>query len=173
MKRKKLILSAILLFTFGLTGLRAQNQLNVTGTSGTVSSFDLGGIAKLSFTGGNMVVYKTDGNSSPFAITDIRKLTFGPSTVGVKDLVSKAKSNVSLYPNPVTDELKITYESNTTRSWKVEILDMQGRVLHKEVILSPGGINHATIPVSQLGKGLYLCRMQYGDKSETVKFIKN
>lgn len=173
MKRKKLIMSAILLFTLGLTGLRAQNQLNVTGTSGTVSSFDLSSIAKLSFTGGNMVVNKTDGNSSPFAITDIRKLTFGTSTVGVKDLVSKAKSNVSLYPNPVTDELKITYESNTTRSWKVEILDMQGRVLHKEVILSPSGINQATIPVSQLGKGLYLCRMQHGDKSETVKFIKN
>lgn len=173
MKRKKLILSAVLFFTFGLTGLQAQNQLNVTGTSGTVSSFDLGSVAKLSFSGGNMVVNKTDGNSSPFAITAIRKLTFGLSTVGVKDLESKAKSNVSLYPNPVTDELKIIYESNTTRVWTLEILDMQGRVLHKDVFLSQGGINHAAIPVSQLGKGLYLCRLQYDDKSETIKFIKN
>ena len=172
MKRKKLILSAILLFALGLTGVRAQNQLNVTGKTGTVSSFDLVSVAKLSFSGGKMFV-KTDGNSSPFVITDIRKLTFGPSTVGVKDLESKAKSNVSLYPNPVTNELKIIYESDKTRTWTVEILDMQGRVLQKEVLPSQGGINHADIPVSQLGKGLYLCRLQHDNKSETIKFIKN
>lgn len=173
MTRKKVILSTIFLLVLGLTGLRAQLQLNVTEKAGTVSSFALSSIGKLSFSEGNLLVNKTSGITSTFGLSNIQKLTFAPSTVGVKNIASKGSSSISLYPNPVIDELQLSYESIQAKTLQVEIIDLQGRVLHREVISNQNGSNHAIIPLSQLGKGLYLCRMQYGDKSETIKFLKN
>jgi len=173
MKRKKLILFAILLLGLGPTGLKAQNQLNVKEKAGKVTSFALSGIQKLTFPSGNMEVKKTDGSSASFALNDIRYLTFSPITTDAKSLDSKRESTFSLYPNPVTNEFQLSYESIEARTLNVEIIDLQGRVLLRQTINSQYGANHNRISVSQLQKGLYICRLQNGNKYETIKFLKN
>ena len=174
MKRKKVILSAILSLGIGLTGLQAQSQLYVKDKAGTETSYALSNIGKLTFSAGNVVVNKSDGSSNTFALNDLRYLAFKQfSSTEVKHIYSKETSNILLYPNPVIDELQIRYESIKAGTMQVEIIDLQGRVLHQEVIISQNGVNHANISLSQLGKGLYICRLHYGDKFETIKIIKN
>ena len=173
MKRKKLILFAILLLGLGPTGLKAQNQLNVKEKAGKVTSFALSGIQKLTFPSGNMEVKKTDGSSASFALNDIRNLTFSPVTTDLKTLDSKREGTFSLYPNPVTNEFQLSYESIEARTLNVEIIDLQGRVLLRQTINSQYGTNHNRISVSQLQKGLYICRLRNDYKYETIKFLKN
>lgn len=171
MKRKKLILIAILLLAVGLTGLRAQNQLNVKEKTGTVTSFALSGIQKLTFPSGNLEVKKNDGSSASFTLNDIRYLTFSPISTATKTLDSK--SAFSLFPNPVTNEFQLSYESSEAKTLNVEIIDLQGRVLLRQTTSSQYGTNLNRISVSQLKKGLYICRVYNGEKFETIKFFKN
>jgi len=67
----------------------------------------------------------------------------------------------------------MSFETLKEGSVQAEIIDFQGRILHRQAISCQVGTNQATISVSQLQKGLYLFRLQNGNNVETIKFIKN
>jgi len=170
MRHKKIKLSALLLLGLGLTGLQAQSTLFVKEHSGTQTSYTLSSIRKLTFPTGNMMVNKTDGSTSTYTLSDIRYLNFsGLTTVSQ---IGNQKSSITIYPNPVIDQLQINYETLKAGNVQVEIVDIQGRVLHQQTIISQNGTNHAIIPVSQLAEGLYVCRLQNDDKIEIIEFLK-
>jgi hypothetical protein len=164
---------SFLIISFLITGLQAQSTLYVKEKSGTQTPFELDGIRKLTFPAGNITVNKTDGNMSIYELSDIRYLSFSDFTTDVKIIARQESSNLTLFPNPVIDQLLISYESLKAGNVQVAIIDIQGKVLHQQTINSQNGTNHAIISVSQLPKGLYVCRLQNGDKLETIKFIKN
>ena len=173
MRQKKVKLSAILLLGLGLAGTQAQSTLYVNTHSGTQTPFTLSSIKKLTFESGSMTVNKTSGSIDSYLLTDMRYLNFTDLTTGVS-LTDKAESSdMLLYPNPVIDQLQINYESLKIENVQVEIVDLQGRVLHQQTIISQNGTNQLKISVSQLSKGLYVCRFKSDDKIEIIKFIKN
>ena len=173
MRHKKVILSVVLLLGLGLNGLQAQSTLYVKEKTGTQTSFELNGIRKLIFPAGNIMVNKTDGDTRVYALSDIRYLSFIDFTTDVKLIDRQESSNLTLYPNPVIDQLLISYESLKEGNVQVAIIDIQGKILHQQTINSQNGTNQTIISVSKLPKGLYVCRLQNGDKLETIKFIKN
>ena len=172
MKNQKL-LWAVLLLSICHSGLQAQNALYVKEKSGTQTSFTLNGLRKLTFPAGNMTVIKSDGTTSTYAFSTIRSLTFSDLINNFSPIAKKERSNLTLYPNPVIDQLQMSFETLKEGSVQTEIIDFQGRILHRQTISCQEGTNQATIPVSQLQKGLYLFRLQNGNNVETIKFIKN
>ena len=172
MRHKKLKLSAILLLGLGLTGIQAQSTLYVKEHSGIQTPYTLSSIRKLTFPTGNITVNKTNGSTSTFALSNIRYLNFIDLTTNVSQVGIQESSNIILYPNPVIDQLQISYESIKAGNVQVEIIDVQGKVLHQQTIISQNGTNHALISVSQLPKALYVFRLQSGDKIEIIKFLK-
>ena len=171
MRHKRLKLSAVLLLGLGLTGL-AQNKLYVKEKAGTQTAFVLSDVRKLTFPSGSIIVNKNDGNTSTYALSNIRYLNFTDLSVGVSQFANQETGNIILFPNPVTDELKINFQSAGKWNLQIDIIDIQGKVLHQENISSQTGINFFTINIAQLPQGLYLCRLQNGNKVETIKFIK-
>ena len=148
--------------------------------SGTQTPYTLSSIRKLTFAGGNMTVNKNTGSPTTYALSNIRYLNFTELTTGVLQTDKAESSNIMLYPNPVNNQLQISYETLGAGNVQVEIVDLQGKVLLQQTISSQnlptgqaGGTNQAIIPVSQLAKGLYLCRLQSNNKIENIKFIKN
>ncbi|OFX31707.1 MAG: hypothetical protein A2X08_16055 [Bacteroidetes bacterium GWA2_32_17] len=172
MRYKKVKLSALLLLGIGLSGIQAQSTLYVKEHSGIQTPYTLSSIRKLTFPTGNMTVKKTDGSTNTFALSDIRYLNFIDLTTNVSQVGIQENSSIILYPNPVIDQLQISYESIKAWNVQVEIIDVQGKVLHQQTIISKNGTNHALIPVSQLSKGLYVCRLQSNEKIEIFKFLK-
>ena len=172
MRYKKVKLSALLLLGIGLSGIQAQSTLYVKEHSGIQTPYTLSSIRKLTFPTGNMTVKKTDGSTNTFALSDIRYLNFIDLTTNVSQVGIQESSSIILYPNPVIDQLQISYESIKAWNVQVEIIDVQGKVLHQQTIISKNGTNHALIPVSQLSKGLYVCRLQSNEKIEIFKFLK-
>lgn len=79
-------------------------------------------------------------------------------------------TSFSMYPNPAIDELVLTCQSTNNQSLQIDIIDIQGKVVLSETI---GATNQLTINVSNLSKGLYLCRLIQGSTIETSKFLKN
>lgn len=166
-------LSAMLLLGTGLAGLQAQSSMNVKENSGTQTSYTLTGIRQLTFPIGNMLVTKTDGSTNTYTLSSIRYLNFTNLTTAVSQEVNQANSGSVLFPNPVIDQLQISYESLNAGNVQLEIMDVQGKILYQQTINCQTGTNLAIIPVSQLSVGIYLCRVQSNDKIEINKFIKN
>jgi hypothetical protein len=72
---------------------------------------------------------------------------------------------VSIYPNPVKDELYISL-NGTEIPMDLQVMDMQGRdVLSKEYSNS--------INVESLEQGLYIIKLNYKDKMLYQRFVKN
>ena len=72
----------------------------------------------------------------------------------------------SIYPNPVSDFIKITSGSKGLENATVEIYDALGK-LCRSAILSGQQIN-----VQNFEKGIYFVKVRNGDLSSTKKFIK-
>jgi len=93
--------------------------------------------------------------------------------MNVKVIADTQNGKIKFFPNPVIDEMQINYESTSTGLLRLEIFDLQGKIVYQQMINSQNGTNNARFNVSQLCKGLYFCRLIGNDKFETVKFIKN
>jgi len=173
MRHKKVKLIALLLLCIGLTGIQAQSSLYVRTHNGIQTSYALNSIEKLTFSGANMIVNKTSGSIDNYALNDIRYMNFDDLTNNISLISGDGSGNIILYPNPVIDQLQISYESTITGNIQVEILDIHGKVLCQQMIISQKGTNQAIIPVSQLSAGLYVCRLQSDDKIGIINFFKN
>ena len=171
MRHKKLKLCVLLLLVLGLTGLQAQ-QMYVKGKSGIQSSYSLADIKKMSFSSGNIAIEKTDGSSVEFSLNELRYLSFKDLSVGLAPFPEKLKEgiNVQVYPNPVVDVLNIKLLSNENQSGRIEILSIEGKAVYTENINA--NTNVYQINTSSLPKGLYLCKINNGTVTETMKFIK-
>lgn len=173
MKHKRLLLNAILLMGIGLCGLEAQSTLYVKEKAGTQTPNTLSSIKKLSFPSGNLAISKKDGSTSTFALNSIRYLSFTTTSTDVQAVEIATGSGLSLYPNPVADQLQISYHTVQAGSVQLAIVNMQGSIVQQQSLSSQSGINQATILVAQLPVGLYILRLQSGTKLETIKFYKN
>jgi len=151
--------------------LRAQTSLNVMEKSGTLSSFNLGDIQKLVFASGTMTINKRDGNIRDFSMSDVRNLNFATVTSLAENMEESA--NMLLYPNPVSDNLRVSYEITSEDNISVTIINIQGAVVFQQIMKSGAGTSNIIIPVLTFPKGMYLCRIQKGNEIEMRKFIKN
>ena len=172
MKLKTLKLSAVLLLGLGIT-LNAQTKLYVKEKAGTQTAFDLSSIKKLTFPASQMTVTKTNGSAVTYGLSSVRYLSFNSVKTDIIPIESLSGSYLTLYPNPVIDQLQISYKMAQTGIVQLKIVDLQGKVIYSQILNSQNGTNHATISVAQLPVGLYIFLMQSETKLETKKFYKN
>ena len=78
-------------------------------------------------------------------------------------------SDASIYPNPFVNSINLKLSSELTNA-AVEIVTIDGKIVHQEHIVNNGGDIHINLP--QLKGGIYLLRLTC-DKSESIyKIIK-
>jgi|GEM_PF-5001370 len=160
---------------------RSYNMTNVTSTQYVVNQYSgIAGTCASSVTTDFQTKYftafqKTTSFSHNYVITgsgtsqiltvttaagDI--LIYGTQKVlGVKDVTSKT---FAVYPNPAKDVVNFISSSNYKPD-SVAIYDLTGKL-----VLSEKAVQR--INVSLLKKGIYLMEVSYGDKTETIKVIK-
>lgn len=170
--KKKRVFAFMLLVYIGIIGLKGQSNLYVNEKTGTVTPYLLSSLRKLTFYSSNLVINKNNGNLSSFGLNSISSINFESNSTDIKPLEIQGVSNFILYPNPVVDQLHINYESIKTANVQLEIIDFMGSILQKKILSIQSGINQVIISVNQLPKGIYICRLQNGNKIETTKFIK-
>lgn len=169
----KIRLIAILFFGMGLTGLQAQNKLYIKEETGAKLSFELKSIRKIIFTTDNMMVDLKDGNSGTCALDDIRYLNFIDLTTDVSQINSKENRNITLYPNPVDEEFTVVFQSSFQGIFQIDLINMQGKIVYRKTVDKSEDLKQLIINVSDIPKGLYICRLCNGQTIEIGKFIKN
>ncbi len=162
MRHKRLKLSALLLFGFGLSGLQAQTSVNATGGDASGS----GGSASYSV---GQVVYTTNTGTNGSVAQGVQQ----PYEISVVTGIEQAKGinlELSVYPNPTTDYLTLEVKDFELSNLSFQLFDMQGKLLQKEKITS----NQTRIVMSNLVPANYFVKVIQGDKEiKTFKIIKN
>ena len=76
---------------------------------------------------------------------------------------------LEVYPNPASEVLNVLFDhaGETT----ISIFDITGRVFHFESYNS-GGLSSLTLDIADFRSGLYLLKMDAGDETQVIRFIK-
>lgn len=92
------------------------------------------------------------------------------TTVGVHELESI--SNISVFPNPSTDHLFVSYTSETENTLKIRIYDVAGKEVLQSELPGHAGPNLLPVEIQALEAGAYFINLSDSKSSKTIKFIK-
>ena len=164
-----LIMLGIMLITYA----QAQDTLYVNNTAQQTTPFPLIEVNKLTFSEEDMLVHSIDGTQTPFAFSDISTLTFirlfqnvPDTTAGIRNPVMLQNKGVSIYPNPVLNNVTIESAGNINQ---ISIYDVRGALLLRKK--QPG--NKVTLSLSGAKSGVYLLRVDGVNGTSMHKIVKN
>ncbi len=79
---------------------------------------------------------------------------------------------VSLFPNPVVDQLSIQFVAEKEDEYQLEIIDLSGKILMNKTHQIIRGENTIKLNVASLPTGLYFAKLTNGEASSNLKFVK-
>jgi hypothetical protein len=110
-----------------------------------------------------------------FAVTYGRGIWYMTLGTGSEPFTSVPKSppvlSFGIYPNPVKDEVSITFAHAPTGLVDLELHSIEGKLLHKETRINTGQ-ETMRLDMGRMPGGVYLLRVQNGYVSGTKKLIK-
>jgi PKD repeat protein len=80
------------------------------------------------------------------------------------------EGSISLYPNPATENVQLSFENISLSNATLQIFDMTGKTVYSTSLENVS--NQITVPVQQLNPGMYQIMVRSADQSATLKFIK-
>ncbi len=161
MRHKRLRLSAVLLFSLGLTVLQAQETVHTTGGNASGS----GGSASYSI---GQIVYQAQSGTNGSAAQGVQQ----PYEISVATGIEEAKGInlvVSTYPNPTTDYLILEVKDIQLYTLYFQLFDLNGKLLQSKKITDI----QTTIVVRNLVPSSYFLKVIANIKVlKTFKIIK-
>lgn len=161
----------ISLLCISLTGLKAQGTLILKTKAGGQDTYTLNEIRNITFSTGNMLIYKNDLTYNVVPISDVMHLLFGEATSAVP-LMADQNGGLLIYPNPVQDELHLRIQYGSARQAVVRIMDFQGKAVYSATLNGQTGDITGQLPVTTMQKGMYLLRVETDGYMISRKFIK-
>ena len=79
-------------------------------------------------------------------------------------------ANTTLYPNPTTGEFIIQHQSLNNDIQRIEVVDLQGRLIEQRKVDYTNGILFEKFDLSDLSSGIYLVEL-IGKKGKTIKKV--
>lgn len=156
-QKSMLMLIFLLVATFSF----AQTGVQVQFTSGSPQNYTVDNTGKLYFSGNNLLIKtSSSANDVTIPISIISQVLFSNSFLGTSEIGSNS-SQLTLYPNPSSDFIKIKSPKNEKLS--VQIFSATG-----QLVLKGSYKSEENIDVNKLSAGVYLIQAN----GTTIKFIK-
>jgi hypothetical protein len=148
---------------------QAQNQLLVTLTNGQSDAFYVSDIRSIKFENNTMFVTENTGAQSSWAIADITEYSFkGANSIGQS--TGLTSNQLSIFPNPISDQLSMEYWSLNESKITIELLDVSGKLVRSVFEGIHQGKKTYTW-TKDLPSGMYLCRVVSNYKCITQPFV--
>ena len=89
------------------------------------------------------------------------------------DEVEPVLSEISIFPNPVSSEITISYELEQATDVQISIIDASGRIIQSNMVNNRASVNAETIDVSRLNSGFYFVKIKdvNGGFESVEKFV--
>lgn len=105
------------------------------------------------------------------AVSAVQTALDNMTTTAVRNL-NENSFNISLYPNPVVNELNINFSLENTQALSGKIYNLTGKEVFKLTADSySAGVNTLSIGTSEFKQGLHILQLQIGKKTVVEKFI--
>jgi hypothetical protein len=125
----------------------------------------------MSFTSGEVTLFKVGGGQDTYVVGDVRSLHFKRLATAVEEIIpAPAHASFQVFPNPFSGLLNIQLSSPISSAGRIEIISLEGRLVHSLSLHASEVLYQVHLP--DLAKGLYICRVQNGVTIETRKIIK-
>ena len=91
--------------------------------------------------------------------SDSVAFVYTPCALGIQP-IADLNSSISVYPNPASEEVTITFESTNAGDYNISMTDVFGRVVKEETIKATVGNNNQKLQLAGLAKGVYMVTLQ-------------
>ena len=110
--------------------------------------------------GYNYYRLRSEDRSGALKYSDIRKVK------------NTGSASISIFPNPVDQQLTLNISSDKTDRANVSVFDMNGREVFARITPLIIGVNNLNIPAVNLPSGTYIVKIQMGGEVIVEKFSK-
>jgi hypothetical protein len=126
--------------------------------------------------GGNWVIdYSTDTINNLINNCNLRNIKANPSPpcshVSIKEIGNNL-SNITLYPNPFTENLNISFNANNNEKIEIRLYDITGKLILNENYSISTGNNSINLNTINLSGGVYVINIQNSGVLQSFKLIK-
>ena len=120
--------------------------------------------------GDNVISFTERKSGGDFQYDYLRLEAAGTSVVSAV-APSPVVSNAVVYPNPFVDYINLKLSSVLTKTADIEIVSIDGKIVHQERIVDCGSDIHINLP--QLKGGIYFLRLTSDNSQSVYKILKS
>ena len=102
-------------------------------------------------------------------IVEINDPSYKNSSDISDDAVASAEILMDVYPNPATEYINVSIDTEISETGQIHLIDLNGRILYSDEITSYD--TEKTINVSQINKGFYLINVQLGSQKIVKRIV--
>ena len=164
----KRILTALLII-ISIIAIQAQQSIFVKQNNGTLDEIPLSQVQKITFSGNNMVLQKTDQATLSWATLDIQKYYFNDITQIESPNIND--ENVFIYPNPSNGNFNIKLFSDSPNYTEIELLDISGHIIETIISEKIESGYHIFNFQNNIESGNYLIKISNGNNLTVKKLI--
>lgn len=117
--------------------------------------------------GAHTLQYEFENNNGCISYTDLVVEVY--NCTGIEDVESLG--DVSVYPNPTTGQLYISFNNFVGKELKFELFNMQGQLLIDQKIIDPSTNLSKQIDLSGFAEGVYLVKVSSTNKSFVTRVV--
>jgi len=110
------------------------------------------------------------GMSVPFTI-DYYKIVVDSVGQGIEETSNNGFELFQNSPNPFVNTTEISFSSEANTTYNVEVFNMIGKVLYKDVVKASRGINKFNFSATDLPQGIYFYKISNGIHTSTRRMI--
>jgi hypothetical protein len=81
------------------------------------------------------------------------------ASVGINEVTTRLLNNLEVYPNPVKNQLTLTFEATGNMNLAFELNDNMGRIIHLQELRIKNGLNTFSPALPSLSTGVYFMRL--------------
>jgi len=100
----------------------------------------------------------------------VDNLAFSGTVTGIENQESFV-TDMAVYPNPSSDMINFKFKIKTAQQINVEILDINGKLIHSENFGKIQGETKQNMNISGIARGTYLVRIKGEQTTETRKLV--
>jgi glycosidase len=105
--------------------------------------------------------------------TDVKlpKPVITDAPVSVEELLN-SDFDLQLFPNPVLETAKIQFAATAIESYKLLVLNAEGKIVQQRIGLTQSGMNQIDLNLAELPQGAYHILIQVGKSYANQEFVK-
>lgn len=119
--------------------------------------------------------FESDGGNNIY-IDDINIYNGAPSeeivTAGAGLSDNELLNDITLFPNPSSDELNVQFGVSANQTVELFITDITGKVIQSQVVYATTGTNLVLIDATTMANGLYFVNLATNGTRQTLQFVK-